>query len=259
MDDTISAVILAVGLCLGMLICLEIGRRVGIRRLATESEESKSGLGIVEGAVFGLYGLLVALTFSGAPARFDLRRQQIAEEANAIGTAYLRVDLLPAASRPAMREQFRTYVDSRLDVYRRVPDMAAVNAALATSANLQNEIWAEAVEATQLPGAHPDAGKLLLPALNEMIDITTTRTMAARIHPPMIVFALLFFLALACSLIAGYRMAGGARRSWLHIIAFVAATVVSVYVILEIEYPRRGFIRIDAYDQVLVDVRRSMQ
>lgn len=244
---------------MAMLICLEIGRRIGLRKFVRDRDDSTSGLGIVEGAVFGLYGLLVALTFSGAPARFDLRRQQIAEEANAIGTAYLRVDLLPSASQPAMRERFRIYVDSRLDVYRKVPDMDAVHAELARSAKVQNDIWAEAVAATQLPGAHPDAGKLLLPALNEMIDITTTRTMAARIHPPMIVFALLFFLALACSLIAGYRMAGGTQRSWLHITAFVAATVVSVYVILEIEYPRRGFIRLDDYDQVLVDVRRSMQ
>src|SRR5207247_6577295 len=117
------------------------------------------------------------------------------------------------------------------------------------SAEFQNQIWTRALAATRLQGSHPDAGKLIIPALNEIIDITTTRTMAARIHPPLIVFALLFVLALVCSLLAGFGMAGSKRRSWLHIVAFAAITVIAVFVILDIEYPRSGFIRLDAYDQ----------
>jgi hypothetical protein len=104
------------------------------------------------------------------------KKQLIAEEANAIGTAYLRLDLLPADSQLAMRKRFREYVDSRLEVYRRLPDIAAVKAELSKSAKLQMDIWAQAVAATRSPAAHPDAAKLLLPALNTMIDITTTRT-----------------------------------------------------------------------------------
>src|SRR5216117_2664330 len=108
-------------LFLSMLLCLEIGRRLGIRRLARDPEGAMAGLGAVEGAVFGLYGLLIAFTFSGAPARLDTRRQLIAEEANAIGTAYLRLDLLPTDSQPALRALFRNYLDSRLEIFRRLP------------------------------------------------------------------------------------------------------------------------------------------
>jgi hypothetical protein len=116
------------------------------------------------------------------------------------------------------------------------------------------------VAATRLPGCHPEAGKLLLPALNEMIDITTTRTMANRIHPPMIIFGLLFLLALVCSLLAGYGMAVARQRSWLHILAFVSIAVITVFVILEIEYPRAGFLSVEnRYDQVLVDLREGMR
>jgi protein-S-isoprenylcysteine O-methyltransferase Ste14 len=100
---------------------------------------------------------------------------------------------------------------------------------------------------------------LLLPALNAMIDITATRTMAARIHPPPIIFALLFVLALVCSVLAGFGMAGGKQRSWLHIVAFAAVTVISAYVILDIEYPRTGFIRLDAYDRVLANLHEQMK
>ena len=259
MDTIIAAAPFASSLFLGMLVCLEIGRRMGIRALARDPEGAMSGLGAVEGAVFALYGLLIAFTFSGAPSRFDTRRQLIAEEANAIGTAYLRLDLLAADSQPALRELFRKYLDSRLAVYRKLPDIEAAKAELSRSEELQREIWAKATDATRSPDSHPDAAKLLLPALNQMIDITTTRTMAARIHPPLIIFGLLFVLALLCSLLAGFGMAGSKQRSWLHILAFAAITVISVYVILDIEYPRAGLIRLDAYDQVLVELRETMK
>jgi hypothetical protein len=179
----IPAVPFATGLCIGMLIFLELGRRLGLRRLAKDPKAEMSNFGVVEGAVLGLYGLLIAFTFSGASERFDARRQLIAEEANAIGTAYLRLDLLAAESQAAVREQFRRYVDSRLGAYRNARDIKAFKVGLAQAASVQSEIWQAAVAATRLPGAHADAAKLLLPALNEMIDITTTRTMATGIHP----------------------------------------------------------------------------
>jgi purine-cytosine permease-like protein len=90
-----------------------------------------------------------------------------------------------------------------------------------------------------------------------MIDITTTRTMALQLHPPRIIYALLFGLGLICSLLAGYRMAG-AYRSWLHILGFTLLTVIIIYVMLDVEYPRVGLIRLEAADQVLVDVREAM-
>jgi hypothetical protein len=259
MTELIAPLPFAGAMLVGMLICLEIGRRAGIRRLAGDPEGAMSGFGTVEGAVFGLFGLLIAFTFSGAPARLDTRKQLIAEEANAIGTAYLRLDLLAPEAQSALRERFRTYLDSRLETYRRFPDLEAVKAELSNSARIQLDIWTQAVAATRLQGAHPDAAKLLLPAVNEMIDITTTRSMAAMIHPPLVVFALLALLAMVCSVLAGFGMASSKQRSWLHIMAFAAIAVVVVYVVLEIEYPRAGFIRMDAFDQVLVELRESLR
>jgi hypothetical protein len=114
------------------------------------------------------------------------------------------------------------------------------------------------VAATTLQGSHPDAGKLLLPALNTMIDITTTRTMALRTHPPNIIYALLFGLGLICSLLAGYRMAGVRRRSWLHMLGFLLITVIVIFVIMDVEYPRTGLIRLSTFDQELIDARAEM-
>ena len=79
------------------------------------------------------------------------------------------------------------------------------------------------------------------------------------IHPPTIIFILLGVLALACSLLAGYAMAGSSSRSWIHTIAFALIMGATVYVIMDLEFPRLGYIRIDAMDQVLVELRQSMK
>jgi cytochrome c oxidase subunit IV len=91
-----------------------------------------------------------------------------------------------------------------------------------------------------------------------MFDISTTRTMALQNHPPKIVYGLLFALGLLCSLLAGYRMANGKRRSWLHILTFIVITVSIVYVMLNVEYPRAGLIRLESADRFLVLVRQGM-
>jgi hypothetical protein len=238
-----------------MLVCEEVGRRLGMRRARLDPEGARAGAGVVEGAIFALLGLLIAFTFSGAASRFDDRRKLIVEEANAIGTAYLRIDLLPAAVQPEMRDAFRRYVDTRLATYRAVPDMDKVKLELERGNALQQEIWKKAVAAS----VGSQAMMLVLPALNEMIDITTTRTTAVQMHPPLVIFVLLCGLALLSALLAGDAMAGGKKRDWIHMATFALALAGAVYIILDMEFPRVGFIRVDAFDAVLVELRASMK
>jgi hypothetical protein len=83
--------------------------------------------------------------------------------------------------------------------------------------------------------------------------------MAAQIHPPAVVFVMLFGLALAASALGGYGMAAAKSRSWIPMLGFAGATAVAVYVILDLEYPRLGLIQVSAFDQVLVELRESMR
>jgi hypothetical protein len=250
--------LLAGGLFVGVLAFLEAGRRIGRRRIAAEGAQAGAGFGSVEGAIFGLMGLIIAFTFSGAAARFDDRRHLVTQEANAIGTAWLRIDLVPAEAQVKLRDLFRRYLDSRLATYRDVEHLELVMAEFARSATLQQHIWTAAVAACRDPGAAPGAPMLLLPALNDMIDITTTRLMATRMHPPGIIFAMLIVLTLAGSLLAGDAMAAHPKWSWMHALALATVISATVYIIIDIEYPRLGFIRVDATDEVLVDLRKSM-
>ena len=82
--------------------------------------------------------------------------------------------------------------------------------------------------------------------------------MATQMHPPIIVFVMLGVLALVSSLLTGYRLAHGRWRNWIHILCFAAVMSVTFYVILDLEFPRMGWIRVDKFDQTLVDLRQNM-
>ncbi len=248
--------LMSVLLFLGMIVCLEVGRFIGRRKMQTDPAGAKAGVGTVEGAIFALLGLLIAFTFSGAATRFQERRQLVVEEANAIGTAYLRIDLVDSGRQPALRELFRSYVDARLEVYRRTEPSTRED--LSACSELQTRIWQQAVAACEAESS-PAPATLFLSALNEMFDITTTRAAAARMHPPEIIFAMLCILSLGSALLAGYGMAEAKRPSWLHILAFSAITAGTVYVICDIEFPRLGLVRVDKIDQLLIDVRAGMK
>lgn len=249
---------LPLALFVAMLASMEIGRWLGRRRAQRGGEIADAGVGTLDGAVYALFGLIIAFIFSGATARFDHRRELITQEANAIGTAYLRVDLLPADSQATLRPLFRRYVESRIATYRAAGDAAAWIAEYQRDLQLQNDIWKAAVAGGQR-SSNPAVLSLVIPALNEMIDITTTRLAATRVHPHPAIYAMLLVLGVVTSLLAGMSMAAAARRPWLHIMAFALIISATVYVVLDIEFPRLGFIRVDAADQLLVELLQSMR
>jgi len=240
----------------GVLAFIEAGRRIGLR-ISRRSGGPRQVLQAVEASVFALMGLITAFIFYGAGARFEARRGLIAEEANAIGTAYLRLDLLPPETQPEIRKEFREYVRSRLAVYHDIAQFKAVRAALDRSSALQRRVWTSAVAASNSSG--PAERSLVLSAINEMIDITTVRTVALYTHPPAAVFALLAVTVIASSALAGYTMVASEARDWVSLIAFVVVVGAALYVILDYEYPRIGIIRIDAADEVLRQTLENMK
>jgi hypothetical protein len=251
------SVTLATAMFFGIIVALLVGRKLGIQRRARNPDATSGGVAAVQGSIFGLVGLLIAFTFSGAATRFDGRRELIIQEANAIGTTWLRLDLLAEPARAELRDKLRRYLDARLEFYRDVHDEVTARPAYARATELQKQIWAGAVEAGRAPGMQ-QATMLLLPSLNETFDIASTRAMILQIHPPKIIFALLFVLAIASALLAGFDMTGRGRPSWLHIIGFAATMALALYVILDLEYPRIGLIRVDDFDRNLVELRASM-
>jgi non-ribosomal peptide synthetase component F len=200
----------------------------------------------------------LGFSFAGGTSRLEAKRQLVVQEANAIGTAYLRLDEVPLNEQAEMRRSFRYYLDARLRVYERLPDLKAAEQELARAEKIQQEIWSRAVSASHNDPTQNTA-RLLLPALNEMIDVTTARTIAMHTQLPLLIFTLLTGVALVSGLLAGYAMAKRRSRSWLHIVLYAVVIAVTIYSVLDLEYPRFGLIRIDAADKALLQLRDSIR
>ncbi len=254
---TIWSPLIALTLFALIALCMRSGWFFGRRRIANLGEGANEGLGAVDGAIFGLMGLLLAFTFTGAASRFDSRREMIVQETNAIGTAWLRLDLLRETPRAEMRELFRRYLDQRHDVYSDVTDTARTEQALAKVAALQTQIWDLAISQARDDKSQPLV-QSLLPALNDMFDIATARVLATRQHPHFAIFGLLLFLVLVSAFLVGFSQAKATRQSRLHLLGFSATTALALYLIIDLEYPRVGIIRVDGFDQALVELRASM-
>lgn len=255
---TLVALLAATALFVGILAFAECGRRIGIARLARDPEGLSKGTSAAEGAVFALLGLMLAFSFSGAASRFEARRILVAEEANHIGTAWLRLDMLPADAQPPLRALFRQYLDVRLATSRDSRNYDEHLAQLDAGEALQARIWTSTVAACKRPDTMTQAAAVVLPAMNNMIDITTTRLVATQNHPPPVVFVLMVSLGLVSAFLMGYTSSANRGRSGLHTGIFAAVLSLTFYVIIDLEFPRLGIIRVEAADQVLVDLRASM-
>lgn len=230
-----------------MLVLVEVGRLLRVRH------PKVTGNSPIEGAVFGLFGLLLAFTFSGAVSRYDTHRQLLTQELNHIGTAYLRLVFLPEGPRRELRGLFHDYTTSRLNSFEKVGAEMSPD-----TIRLQNQIWNRAVAAASSPDASADTSRLLLPALNNMFDITATRQTAFNMHPPDVVFLLLFVFSFGSALLAGYSTPSE-QRNWVYSLSISLAVTVTVVATLEIEYPQRGLIRLAHLDQNLIVLRDSMK
>jgi len=242
-----------------MLISLEIGRKV--RRLSSIKKyivTNSTIEGPVETILFALLGLLLAFTFTGAEVRFEAQRQLITTEANTIGIAYLRIDLLPKEIQPQIRNLFKQYTALRAISHKNENDDAAIKSMSNSSTNFQKQIWSIAIANCKKADLPSECRMLLLPALNDMFDITTTRLVARQNHPPTVIYVLLIALSLFSAFLVGYDLPQSNRRNLLYMISYTIIISLVLYLIVEIEVPRYGLITIDKADQVILDLGNSM-
>src|SRR6201987_3095229 len=155
-----------------VLLSVEGGYRLGKYRRSRREEEKEAPLGTMVGATLGLLAFILAFTFGLAAARFDSRRQVLLDEANAIGTTYLRADLL-LDKREEIRKLLRNYVDTRLEVVR----SGKIAEGMRQSENIQSQLWAHAVAVGRQNPNSIVAG-LFVQSLNQMIDLHAERVQA---------------------------------------------------------------------------------
>ncbi|WP_374547714.1 hypothetical protein [Rhodoblastus sp.] len=228
-------------LCLSSLIVFWLVGLAGygVQKLARplrrdEQDEYK----IVEGACLTLLGLIIGFSFAMAVNRYDLRKNMEESEANAIGTQYVRAELLPAPAAGALKKALKSYLDRRIAFYAE-QDPALLAEAAAHEAKLQAEIWSIVRDSA---AAQPTPiVALVVAGANDVLNAQGYALAAWRNRIPIAAWALMAIIAGACSAMLGF----GSQRFNAPLLLVLPATIaISFLLIAEIDSPRGGFIRV---------------
>ena len=257
--ETDAWVISLVLFCI-MILSIWLGLKTGKKRkkhFAIKGDvESSPGIGHLTGLLF----FLMAFTFGMSGSRFDTRRQVVVEEANIIGTAILRADLYPPTDRMAFRNDFKAYVEARIDYYQARADVKKILDADSLSQAISTRLWVRATQKSlESDATLTNATRLMIPALNDLIDITTTRLAGEKAKVPESILWMLIALACISAFYNGYAAGIKGRVDWMVEIGFCLLVAVVVLFTLDLDRPRRGFVTLDSPNQTIIDLRKNFR
>jgi hypothetical protein len=233
-----------------ILVVVEAGFRVGRWRQRRAEHEREAPVGAIVAAGLGLLAFLLAFTFGMAASRFDTRRGLVLDEANAIGTTYLRAALLPEPHRTKIRTLLREYVDLRLEAVQ--PGMTVP--ARERSEELQGRLWAQAVIVAEKPT--PITG-LFIQSLNEVIDLHAKRvTLGLRNRIPLTIWLALYSTAILAMAGVGYYAGLASTTRSLATLALVVTFSGILCLIADLDRPQEGLLEVS--QQAMVDLRKSV-
>ena len=238
-----STILIAVILTGFMVLAIEVGFRGGRRKAKTVSDSTKSQVNGIQGALLAVLGLLLGFTFSLSLERYDSRCLNVVDEANSLSTTYLRAKMLPQGQKKASKVLLKEYLDARIRASQISVTLSEERDALVTrSAGIHEELWEIARVAAQEPGGPIVA--LYIRSLNETIDSFSRRDAALNRHVPELVLYLLFCTFILTGALVGYASGLGYNRSAFATYALVLLIVLVVFVIIDLDRPRRGLIEV---------------
>ncbi|HEV3416996.1 MAG TPA: hypothetical protein VG056_09295 [Pirellulales bacterium] len=230
---------------------LEGGYRLGRWRHLRSADEKDAPVGAMVAAVLGLVAFMLAFTFGLAAQRFDLKRQVVLDEANAIGTTYLRTRMLPAPQKMEIAHLLREYVDLRVDAAAR----GGLGDAGEKSEKLQEAIWQQAVAVSDKD--RTPIAALFVDSLNQMIDLHSTRSQTElRSRIPLVIWIVLYSLSALGVAAMGYQAGLSATRRSPAMMALVIAFTGVLFLIVDLDRSNAGFLMVD--QTAMTDLQRSM-
>jgi hypothetical protein len=234
------------------LAAVEAGYWLGKWRLRREHEHDAMA-GATVGITLGLLAFTLAFTFAMAAERFEARRSVVLEEANAIGTTYLRALMLPAPAASEVRGLLRQYVDARLEAAAQPEKIGEV---IVRSEELQNRLWQQAVGAAAAQADSVMTG-LFITSLNEVIDVHAKRVIAVRNRIPDVIWAFLLVTAVLGMASMGYHTGLTGSRRTVAVIFLTLAFSGAMTLIADLDRPREGFLQVS--QQAMLDLQASMR
>jgi len=250
--DRYDSFIVALAVFILMMVSFFIGIRLRKFYEKRNHPRDDQSIGPLEGSLLGLLALLLSFTFSMSSSRHDKRLNVIIEEANNIGTAILRADLYPDSIRAAFRKDFKAYVNVRIAFFEAGANIEKVKSTLKQSNAIQKKLWDRAAYYGR-DKEYFHRSSQMIPALNAMIDIVTTRNAASIAKVPEFILYLLFMLCFISSLMMGYTV--GKKPDWIVMFGFAITIVMTIYLILDLDRPRRGIITMKNVNMEIVNLR----
>ncbi len=250
--DPLPIPVVFVAFALIALAVFEGGHRVGRWWQERTPDEKEGPTSMLVGSILALLAFLLAITMGMASDRFDTRRQLVLEEANSIGTTYLRAGYLPEASSTRVRELLREYVPLRLTTADR--DQLQVN--YARSTEIQKELWAEAEDLARTT-PESEVLALFIDSLNETIDLHETRVTAivyARV-PETILLLLIIGAVLTLGMV-GYSAGLTGRRGLLSAVVLIVVLGAVITLVVDLDRPREGYLQVS--QQPLIDLQQQI-
>lgn len=237
-----------------VLVVLWLSAQIGaaLRRRRPLKEDEREDFALVQTATLTLLALIIGFSFSMAVARYDLRKNYEEAEANAIGTEYVRADLLPASNAAAVHAQLRKYLDLRIAFYRtrRGAELDRINA---DTAQLQTQMWS-AVQAPALAQPTPVIA-LAVAGMNDVLNSQGYTQAAWWNRIPTSAWGLMIAIAVCCNLLVGYGTHSEKPKSSLLFVVPLVASI-AFLLIADIDSPRGGFIHV--VPQNLVSLNESL-
>ena len=236
------------------IVATEVGFLFGLRLHRAKDSVRSAQIGVVEGGILGLLGLLLGFTFAMAVGRYEARRELVVREANAIGTTFLRASFLPDSHKAAVADLLRRYLELRVEFYESGEDRRLTDATEQRVAALQKELWSHAVAA----GKESPSPILatFINSLNDMFDMDALRYEALKNHVPGVVWLLVLGVAACGCCAAGYGAGAGGLRGGFSNIALPLLIAVAITLIADLDRPRGGLIRIS--QRPLMDLQQSL-
>ncbi|HWY69016.1 MAG TPA: hypothetical protein VNX88_10140 [Terriglobales bacterium] len=239
-----------VGVTFLLLVAVYLGGRSG--RARPFGEDERSQMGTIQGAILGVLALLLGFSFSMALQRYDTRRKLVVDEANAIGTTYLRADTLPDPARDKVKQILREYVDTRLAYVAAGTDTQAIADALRHSKQLQASLWQETAQVALRQ--RDDVTSSFMSTVNETIDLDAKRQAALANRIPGSAWLLLIVLSVLACFVVEY---GGSRHVRLMRAAVPLAIASILALTADLDSPRRGFINVS--QKTMVDLQKDLR
>jgi len=239
-----DATILCLVLFAGCVFMVRFGRFVRNKFFQKDQQESKGGVNSLLGALFGLWGFILAFTFGNSASRFENVRSMMVDESSMIRNVILRSQIFPDSIGNGFRGDLKNYLQARIDYYNYSTDINKFNKAKEDAQQIGKNLWTRTQRASTLPNMGITAANMFA-ALTSMFDIAAKRDALLSSGIPEVIMYLLFFLALVISFIGGFTTPVIGTKEWVVISGFILLACIIIYITLDLSRPMRGFIKPD--------------